>query len=35
MIIEKMEIISPAGSASAAPATPITPAPQNMILSPK
>jgi len=35
VIIEKMEIISPGGSAATAPVTPVTPAPQNTILSPK
>ncbi len=35
VIIEKMEIISPGGSAATPPATPVTPPPQNTILSPK
>jgi cyclophilin family peptidyl-prolyl cis-trans isomerase len=36
VIIEKMEIIAPGGSPGAAPVTtPVTPAPQNTILSPK
>jgi peptidyl-prolyl cis-trans isomerase A (cyclophilin A)/peptidyl-prolyl cis-trans isomerase B (cyclophilin B) len=35
VIIEKMEIISPGGSAATPPVTPVTPPPQNTILSPK
>jgi peptidyl-prolyl cis-trans isomerase A (cyclophilin A) len=35
VIIEKMEIVSPAANASTAPVTPVTPPPQNTILSPK
>jgi peptidyl-prolyl cis-trans isomerase A (cyclophilin A) len=35
VIIQKMEIISGGGAVSAAPVTPVTPPPQNTILSPK
>jgi cyclophilin family peptidyl-prolyl cis-trans isomerase len=35
VIIEKVEIISPGGSAATPPVTPVTPPPQNTILSPK
>jgi peptidyl-prolyl cis-trans isomerase A (cyclophilin A) len=35
VIIEKTEIISPSGSSSAPAVTPVTPTPQNDILSPK
>jgi peptidyl-prolyl cis-trans isomerase A (cyclophilin A) len=35
VIIQKMEIISGSAAASAAPVTPVTPPPQNTILSPK
>jgi cyclophilin family peptidyl-prolyl cis-trans isomerase len=35
VIIEKMEIVSPGSSAGTAPVTPVTPPPQNTILSPK
>jgi len=35
VIIQKMEIVSGSGAASAAPVTPVTPPPQNTILSPK
>ncbi|HXW74903.1 MAG TPA: peptidylprolyl isomerase [Steroidobacteraceae bacterium] len=35
VIIQKIEIISGSGAATAAPVTPVTPPPQNTILSPK
>jgi cyclophilin family peptidyl-prolyl cis-trans isomerase len=35
VVIEKMEIVSPAPAANAAPASPVTPPAQNTILSPK